>query len=299
MELSIAILAYELNPEPLVLELLSQVNKLAVETEILVYDDGSNPEHQNKLARSLKSFPSLRLILAESNSGRAKARNKLASLTQGEFVLMLDGDIGLARPDFLAHYWHHRLKNGVVIGGKELASDSSQSASELRYKYCQKREIKSASDREKQSFMGFQTTAFLTDKEVFKTVHFNENLVGYGHEDSLFGLDLQEEGFDIKHIDNPCLYPADESSAKFLLKTDEALLNLLRIEKWRPNLGHLFPLLRLKNRARLFHWAIRIKAFFLKPLLKRQLLSRSPSLLVYDLYRLMRLIELNRLNKID
>lgn len=292
-------MAFELNPEPLVQELLPQIEKLQAESEILIYDDGSNPAHQKQVLKSLEPYPSLRIILGESNIGRAKARNKLASLAHGEYVLMLDGDIGINRIDFLSKYWQNRLKKGIVIGGKALASGNAQKGSELRHNYCQHREIKSAEDREKQSYMSFQTTAFLSDKEVFTKVYFNENLVGYGHEDSLFGLDLQAKGFGIKHIDNPCLYPADENSAQFLEKSDEALLNLLRIERWRPSLINLFPLLRIKNQMRFFHWALRLKAFFLKPLLRRLLLGKRPSLLVFDLYRLMRLIELNRLHKID
>lgn len=292
-------MVYELDPLPLLKSLHAQTSQLNIEWEFLVYDDGSTKELQERNRSKIEAIEKVRYIAGRENLGRAKARNFLVQKCSGDFVLMLDGDLSINRPDFLAKYWQNRLENGVCIGGKEVAESRPIKGSELRWHYAKKREAKSVLEREKNPFQGFQTTCYISDISVFSEVKFNENLIGYGHEDSLFGLNLKSADFDIKHINNPVLYHATEASDIFLQKTDEALQNLLRIASKYPQYQSYFPLLRLKSKMKAWNSIILIVEPILTPMLKYGLLGHYPSLSSFDLYRFLRLLKLDRANKFN
>ena len=57
----------------------------------------------------------------------------------------------------------------------------------------------------------------------FKKISFNERLSGYGHEDTLFGYELNKNNIQIHHIDNPVLNGHLDTNEAFLLKTEEGL----------------------------------------------------------------------------
>ena len=63
----------------------------------------------------------------------------------------------------------------------------------------------------------------------FKKISFNERLSGYGHEDTLFGYELNKNNIQIHHIDNPVLNGHLDTNEAFLLKTEEGLGNLLKV----------------------------------------------------------------------
>ena len=46
----------------------------------------------------------------------------------------------------------------------------------------------------------------LAPKDIFQKIAFNEKLNGYGHEDTLFGVELKKEGVTMAHIDNPIIH---------------------------------------------------------------------------------------------
>ena len=55
---------------------------------------------------------------------------------------------------------------------------------------------------------------------VLKDQGFNPLISGYGHEDTLFGFELEQNGIVIRHIDNPVLNAHLDSNTQFLYKTD-------------------------------------------------------------------------------
>jgi GT2 family glycosyltransferase len=70
----------------------------------------------------------------------------------------------------------------------------------------------------------------LIHKSLFEKVKFNEDLAGYGHEDTFFGLELFGQGLIIRHIDNPLIHLGLESASDFLEKTATGIANLHRVE---------------------------------------------------------------------
>ena len=60
-------------------------------------------------------------------------------------------------------------------------------------------------------------------------VKFDERITKYGHEDTLFGFELKKNNTQITHIDNPVINGNLETNEEFIEKTEEGLLNLLKI----------------------------------------------------------------------
>jgi hypothetical protein len=146
---------------------------------------------------------------------------------------------------------------------------------------------------------GFKTNNFVIAREVLAQFPFDENLAGYGHEDTLFGLQLQQNQIPIAHVDNPVCNLHIDTNRVFMQKTDQALQNLLWIHA-NYNLKSLDSASRLlaqyitwKKRGGLFLLLLKCLSFatlFLKGLL---LTGLSP-IFVFDAYRLGRLYQLDK-----
>ena len=76
----------------------------------------------------------------------------------------------------------------------------------LRWKYGRNREEKNASLRNQSPYQSFTAFNLLAPKDIFQKIAFNEKIDGYGHEDTLFGIELKKEGVTIAHIDNPIIH---------------------------------------------------------------------------------------------
>lgn len=104
MTLSILIPTYDFVCYPLVLSLHGQAEALGIDYEILVAEDGS--KQQDRVVANLKinELPNCRHLRRTENAGRAAIRNILADEAQGEWLLFLDSDAKVEKPDFLAAY---------------------------------------------------------------------------------------------------------------------------------------------------------------------------------------------------
>ena len=292
-------MVYEIDPSHLVNQLIQQLESLDCKGYILVHDDGSTKQWQDSLQVLQSKHAGLKLSLSSSNEGRAKARNKLMGLAKADYLLMIDGDAQLDASDFLSKYWQSRSKKGIVVGSKKLKETSPLPGCELRWKYTKVREIRSIEKRILKPQRSFQTNCFLIDLKHVNNLNFDENLMGYGHEDSLFGLEANSAGYHFSHIDNPTIYSADERSDRFLEKTDQALVNLRYIEVAYPQFCESFPLLRLKKRIKKLklNAILKIILRFGRDAIVKNLVSNKPSLVLFDLYRIMRLLDFERFDK--
>lgn len=104
MTLSILIPTYDFVCYPLVLALHGQAEALGIDYEILVAEDGS--KQQDRVVANLKinELPHCRHLRRTENAGRAAIRNILADEALGEWLLFLDSDAKVEKPDFLAAY---------------------------------------------------------------------------------------------------------------------------------------------------------------------------------------------------
>ena len=114
---------------------------------------------------------------------------------------------------------------------------------------------------------------------------------GYGHEDTLFGYDLKKNNIKVLHIDNPLVHIGLESNSLFLLKTRESIRNLKNILNQNGYEKLLVEDIKLLVYYKFFRktkldYLVRILFRISERLLERNLLSKNPNLLVYDLFKL-------------
>jgi hypothetical protein len=116
---------------------------------------------------------------------------------------------------------------------------------------------------------------------------FDEELMGYGHEDTKLGMELARARVPIVHLDNPVLHLGLEPAGKFLDKSQQAVRNLAYLYR-KAGLGSDTQLLQTALRLRRFGLATAARSALqvLVPALQRNLLSAEPSLRKFDLLKL-------------
>jgi glycosyltransferase involved in cell wall biosynthesis len=205
----------------------SAIGKVPELYEILIGDDASSPEYQEKY-RALEGN-GLRIISSEKNIGRASMRNKLALEAEGDYLLFMDADMMLpsTAESYLLKYISSMGTAQVICGGITY-SDSPPGDPDklLRWKYGKWREQKKASERNKHPHTDFSTFNVLIAKSVFSKIRFYEELKQYGHEDTLLSYQLKNAGIAILHIDNSLTHEGLESNREYLDKVKLSIENL-------------------------------------------------------------------------
>ena len=71
-------------------------------------------------------------------------------------------------------------------------------------------------------------------KKLVKLLIFLKVLTKYGHEDTLYGAELELNKFTVIHINNPIIHLGIDEALLFLEKTELALINLISLQKTHP-----------------------------------------------------------------
>ena len=242
--LAVCIPVYNQNVERLVRELSEQSKPLNGQVSILIIDDASSEEFQAQY-KNISGFA--KVIQLDVNIGRSKIRNTFLEHTSAEYLLFLDCDAQIVHSDFLSKYMEFLKVNRpkVLFGASIYQKEKPPMKFRLRWKYGSRIESKSFEYRVSAPQLGFKTNNFLVDRNILKSYPFNELITGYGHEDTLFGFDLEQNGISICHIDNPVLNAHLDSNSQFLNKTDEALNNLIHIWELSKKNGALLERLNI------------------------------------------------------
>lgn len=224
--LSVNIPVYNIEVVTLVNQLKQQANKLKIDYEVRVYDDGSD-EIIKSLNKNLANTANVVYVELEKNIGRAAIRNKMGFESKFTNLLFIDADSLLINDNYLQLFIKSIKPKLILCGGTAYSAEKPKDKEQLlRWTYGQKREAVSAEHRNRKKGFIITSNNFLIAKEVFKTIHFRENLKNYGHEDTLLGYDLFKNNFEIFHVENPVEHTGLESSHLFLQKTKVALKNL-------------------------------------------------------------------------
>jgi glycosyltransferase involved in cell wall biosynthesis len=287
--LSILIPAYNYDAFPLVEELNNQAIATGIRYEIIVLDDGSTDEISLNENLRINRFENCRFEKNETNIGRAKNLNKLAAKSQYSYLLFMDCDTFPKSKKFIATYVHSiSEKDGTVFGGIAYKKKKPNEEKMLRWKYGSNREEITVLERNKNPYRTTLTSNFLIKKEVFNTIKFEEKIKSYGYEDLVFIQNLKAINHPIHHIDNPTYHLNYETSNVFLTKTKKALETLQFIEANK-------ILTTAETKIQKTHQLISkmklnkiIVLIFskLQSIAERNLLSKNPSLFVFDLYKL-------------
>lgn len=282
-DISILIPTYNHVCVELVDALQQQASQLPISYEIIVADDGSTIASTIEANRAINDYANSRYIERPENAGRAAIRNYLAEKASQPWLLFIDSDMVVRRPDFIHSYVDTAEEQAVWDGGISVGGDANQLAYNLRYQYERANEhLHTVERRQQEPYRDFHTANFMVPKQLMEKYPFDLRFRHYGYEDVLFGMHLEKKHIPIYHIDNPLSFEIFEENGQFLDKTEEGLRTLYAFRQ------------ELKDGSRLLQRVE--KAGWLMPLLRkyhqiankleRRFLLRHPSLFVFSLYRL-------------
>ena len=288
--LSILIPAYNHDLTDLVKGLRLQASVLDIPYEILIIDDNSAEGFRSRNV-ALTEMSHVRYLQLEENIGRSRIRNMLAGKARFESLLFIDADARIMAEDYLSRYFGMLGTERVICGGTAYLPDPpGDAAYRLRWYYGRKREERSASERSKDPCRAFSSFQFLATRKILERVPFDNDLKAYGHEDTVFGLALEQQGIPVHHIDNSLVHDGLEPTDEFLDKTRQGLRNL----KFLVEQGHYS---RLEQGVRILKKYYSLNRIGLHPCLKwlygkgsvwmnKNLKRRKPRLWILDLYKL-------------
>ncbi len=283
MTLSVLLPVYNCNAYELVCSIHRLIIQEQIDGEIIIADDCS-PEPQLWLSR-VEALSHVVCWHAPQNLGRAAIRNRLANMAHGTWLWFLDADTALSEGFSFSKYLVSGKQAPVLCGGIMPPAKQPLGAS-LRYRYERADAIRRTAEYRNQSpYRQISTCNLWVRADVFAQIMFDENIKQYGHEDTLFGIQLEAHHIPIFHIDNPVIHLGLESNAIFLRKTETALGTLHEFED---QLRGYSRLLELADTFRRLHlsWLVRASFKAISPLLRRNLLGNSPSLTAFAAYKI-------------
>lgn len=283
--LSILIPTYNYVCVRLVSDLQRQAEALGCAYEILVADDASDEAYKRK-NREINKLPHCQYIELQANVGRSRIRNILGFRARYDYLLFMDCDAAVVDDRFLARYMAVRGQAPVVYGGLVHPSSLPSPAVSLAYRYEKQAEPRhTAEKRARHPYDSFRTFNFMVSRETFLKHPFDETIVHYGHEDTLFGKSLREDGIAVLHIDNPLLNCGLDVNAVVLSKT-EMSLRMLYVH--RDKLQGCSGVLRLHDLLQRWHLVPAVSGVYrlFRPLVRRNLLGNRPNLFLFAFYKI-------------
>ncbi len=176
----------------------------------------------------------------------------------------------------------------VCCGGIMYEKEKPINKKMLRWVFGKKREEINVDIRKNSPYSYFLGSNFLIHKSVFKTVRFNENIMKYGYEDTLFVEDLRKKHITIEHNDISVYHLGIEESGRFLNKTRQALDNLKELNRLGVVDEKFIKVLRVYNKikSKKQDWIFSLTWRLFNKLLEYNLKSKKPSIYIFDIYKL-------------
>lgn len=228
--LSICIPVYNFDVNELVHELHAQCLIAGIAFEIILIDDASQDIYRTKNLK-LKQLTNVQFIQLHKNIGRAKIRNLFTQYCRFTYLLFMDCDSKVRDSKFISTYLANCKENQIICGGTIYEIQTPDKEMHLRWLVGIEREQIEAEIRKQNPHKSFMTNNFLITKSLLQEVKFDERITGYGHEDTLFGLELKKRNIPILHIDNPLYHIGLESNQEFINKTIQAVRNLFILQR--------------------------------------------------------------------
>ncbi len=233
MKLTVCIPVYNRDVRELVNQLHQQGKAVPGGCEILLADDASDTTY-TELNRPLEALANCTIIACKTNIGRSAIRNLLCDHAQGEWLLFLDCDMLLPHTHFIERYIRStEVRADVYVGGLVYprAVNKRDNPIHLRWRYGVNREEIPAEIRNESPYNSFMTGNFIVRREVMMSIRLDESISGYGHEDTLFGIELKRKGHTVLHIQNPTVHMGIDSDPDFIEKTRQSIRNLAMLYK--------------------------------------------------------------------
>lgn len=287
--LSVLIPTFDHKCYTLVAELQRQLEAAGYGYEIIVADDGGRDQVCAIANLRINELPQCRFIRRRENVGRAAIKNFLAREARGEWLLFIDSDAEVTDPHYIRRLLDAISDAGgtqVIIGGLRHADTMPSPEVSLRYLYEKEADRhRTARERSIQPYRHMTPFNLCVRHSVMQTITFDEQCREYGYEDALFGVTLQQNGIGVTHIDNPLLHTGLENNAVYLAKAETALRTLHCLGDRMMRHSHVG-----QAAITLQRWHVKGLAALLfrvfRPIMRRNLLGKKPSLTVFSLYKL-------------
>jgi glycosyltransferase involved in cell wall biosynthesis len=297
--ISICIPVHNFAIEPLISKLSNEVLVNSIDAEVIAIDDASESSFQNMNGGLEKKYP-IRYIQLSRNIGRSAIRNVFVKHAQSRLLLFLDCDVMPVSDKFISGYLSAIDKNkGVICGGIIYSEKPPSVKQKLHWKYGSRREAVPVSSRNKRPYHHFLTSNFLVHREILEKIFFNEELKGYGYEDTLYGMELKRNKIELKHIELPAEHLKIDTAGEFVLKTESALTNLYRLsnaDEYGPRLKFYSKLIKANEilaRLRLKNFVNRMYNTFGEKI-RNTIINGNTSLRLLDIYKLLFFMSLQK-----
>tara|TARA_Y100000991_G_scaffold213932_1_gene200584 strand:- start:48460 stop:49335 length:876 start_codon:yes stop_codon:yes gene_type:complete len=281
--ISILIPCFDYNAHPLASRLEKQALALNINFEIICIDDGSFSS-KNEINQKINLLTNAKFIESRKNLGRIKNRILLAEKSQYKFLLFVDVDTMPMNEDFIKKYIYYSKNESIIFGGCKYKIPEKEN---LKYKFGKKREEINSNIRNKNPYKYISSSNFLCRKDILLNTLRKIKNVSYGN-DYIFGSILKNEKINVLHVNNQIIIESFDSNEEFIIKTQHALLNLLKCNKERLINKHSISILSAYKFLDNFY----LKTLFLKStnifrkLIEKNLEKQNPNLFLFDLYRL-------------
>jgi len=296
--ISILIPTYNYNTLPLVEELHRQAVSENIEFEIIVADDASPINENTEINSKINQLSNCQFIRNEINLGRGQNRNSLISKAQFDWVLLMDCDTFPKSKNFIKNYIESTKDKAkkAVFGGIIYYDTKPKENEMLRWVFGKSREEIPLQKRRSNPFHYTLISNILVQKDILLSHPFDSEIFNYGYEDIVFVLNLKREQIAIGHIENPAYHLNLEKSAVFLEKFHSSLENLKLVLDKKIIQPEDTQLTKIYFKLKRLH-LVKVVAFgfkIYKHSFTKNLLSKNPSLFLFDLYRLGYFCKLNK-----
>ena len=124
MRISVAVITYNW-PQALGLVLRALARQIELPHEVIVTDDGSRDDTRQLLERVARDYPVRLVHLWQPDDGArmSRARNRAIAAAQGDYVVLLDGDM-VAERHFIADH-HAFARRGCFVQGSRVLTDEA------------------------------------------------------------------------------------------------------------------------------------------------------------------------------
>jgi len=294
IKVSICIPVFNFDVKPLLQTLLAEIKTYSIGAEIILIDDGSSDDIARSNEQSANEL-SVTYIRLEKNIGRSAIRNLFMEYAQADQLLFLDCDVMPRSKNFIQNYLNEAGKR-VVCGGI-CYPDNVDEDKKLHWKYGTLREEMKFDKRNLRPYHHFLTGNFLVPKEILYQIRFNEEIKGYGYEDTLFAIELEQNRIELRHADLPVEHLKLDTATEFISKTKNAVRNLFllyQMEQYKKLLPRYVKLIKLYETLSKF--GLTKAGFFFYKTKGEKILSRlrneNTNLRLLDFYKLLFFISL-------
>lgn len=285
--LSILIPTHDYTCYKLVEDLHEEAEDLGIPYEIIVAEDGSRSQVNIIANHKITALSNCQHIICKENRGQATMRNELAAMARYDWIIFIDSDAKVIRGNhFLATYINNIGKAQVIVGRLQTPAVNYDPNRTLRFRYETDADTRRFAEiRQRDPYAVLTCFNIMMHRETFLQILFDPECHEYGYEDALFGVELEKRGISILHIDNPLIHDGIDTNEDFLRKTETALRTLHGLNGRMCGRSHVENTMNRINHLHLA-WAMRLFHFIFSGLIRRNLMSRTPSLTLFSIYKL-------------